>query len=225
MVTLIDQLRRDYRDKILLKLNKLERPFMKNKELDIIEEVLLSLKPKRCLEWGSGYSSLVFPELIDPELWMAIEHDQGWAKEIQDKNKNPRTQIVHVPSEVEGWNNREDWRKDGTYEDFESYIHYPENFAPFDFIMIDGRARVECLKKAFDLIAHEGVVVFHDCNRSHYHQYQELYAYGQFITDHRTSHGGLWLGSKGSPIDRVIDVNKHLDLWKEHTKLSKMFKF
>src|SRR5680860_87723 len=164
--TLIDQLKRDYRDKILLKLNKLEKPFMKNKELDIIEEILMSIKPRKCLEWGSGYSSLVFPKLIDPELWLAIEHDQDWAEEIIGKNKNPHVKIVYVPSEVPGWNNKEDWRKDGTFKDFESYINYPEKFAPFDFIMIDGRARVECLKKASEMITNDGVVVFHDCNRA-----------------------------------------------------------
>lgn len=224
-ITLIDQLTRDYRDKILLKINKLEKPFMKNKELDIIEEILLAIKPKKCLEWGSGYSSLVFPELVDPELWLAIEHDQDWAKEISGKNNNAKVKIVHVLSEVVGWNNRGDWRKDGSYRDFESYINYPEKYAPFDFIMIDGRARVECLKKASELIAQEGVVIFHDCNRTHYHQYQELFEYGQFITDHRSSHGGLWIGSKGRPVDQVFNVKKHLDLWEKHSKLSMMFKF
>lgn len=222
---LFDQLRRDYRDKILLKLGRLEKPFMKNKELDIIREILLNLKPKRCLEWGSGYSSLVFPALIDPELWLAVEHEQDWAKEIGGKNKNPHVKIAYVAPEVPGWNNREDWKKDGTYAEFESYINYPQQHAPFDFIMIDGRARVDCLKKASEILDSKGVVVFHDCNRAHYHKHQEMFKYGQFITDHRATHGGLWIGSKNQPIEAVLDVKKHLELWGRHTRLSKMFKF
>jgi len=144
--TIFDQLRRDYRDKILLKLGKLEKPFMKNKELDIILEILMNTRPKKCLEWGSGYSSLAFPDLIDPELWMAIEHDRDWAKEIEGKNTNPKVKIVYVAPEVPTWNNRDDWSKDGSYSDFKSYVDYPEKQAPYDFIMIDGRARVDCLK-------------------------------------------------------------------------------
>ena len=221
---LFDQLRRDYRDKILLKLGKLEKPFMKNKELDIIREILLNLRPKRCLEWGSGYSSLVFPDLIDPELWLAIEHEQDWAKEIGEKNKNPHVKVVYVAPEIPGWNNREDWKKDGTYAEFESYINYPQDQAPYDFIMIDGRARVDCLKKASEILNDRGVVVFHDCNRAHYRKHQDLFTYGQYVTDHRTTHGGLWIGSKGKPVEEVLDVKMHLELWRRHSKLAKLFK-
>src|SRR5690606_16971409 len=155
-ITLIDQLRRDYRDKILLKLGRLEKPFMKNKELDIIREVLLNIRPKKCLEWGSGYSSLIFPELVDPDLWLAIEHDRDWAKEIGDKNKHKNVKIAFVAPEIPGWNNREDWKKDGTYSEFKSYIEYPSAQAPYDFIMIDGRARVDCLKKSSEIIDNHG---------------------------------------------------------------------
>src|SRR5690554_3691803 len=195
--TLFDQLRRDYRDRILLKLGRLEKPFMKNKELDIIREILLNTQPKKCLEWGSGYSSLIFPRLVDPDFWLAIEHDRDWAKEIGNKNKNPNVKILYVPSEIPGWNNREDWKKDGSYSEFSAYIDCPTAQAPYDFIMIDGRARVDCLKKASEIIDPQGIVIFHDCNRAHYHKYQELFPFGQFVTDHRTSHGGLWIGSKG----------------------------
>src|SRR5690606_17583116 len=128
---------------------------------------------------------------IDPELWMAIEHDRDWAKEIEGKNTNPKVKIVYVAPEVPTWNNRDDWSKDGSYSDFKSYVDYPEKQAPYDFIMIDGRARVDCLKKASEILDVQGTVVFHDCNRAHYRQYQDLFQYGQFITDHRTTHGGL----------------------------------
>ncbi|WP_226390705.1 class I SAM-dependent methyltransferase [Penaeicola halotolerans] len=223
---LFNQLGRDYRDKFLKKINKLERPFMKNKELDIILEVITKKQPKRSLEWGSGFSTLWFPSLIEKrDLWLALEHEEDWAKLIQSKNTDDKVRIDYVASEIPGWNNKEDYKKDGTYEEFKSYVEYPEQFAPFDFVMIDGRARIDCLKKAFDIVNDDAIIIFHDCNRPHYHKYQDLFKYGVFITDHRKSHGGMWIGSKATPIEEVLDVAYHQELWRRHTKLALAFKF
>ena len=40
------------------------KPYMKNREIMILEEVIRNLNPKNCLEWGSGYSTIYFPKLL-----------------------------------------------------------------------------------------------------------------------------------------------------------------
>ncbi|MDN3668634.1 class I SAM-dependent methyltransferase [Echinicola jeungdonensis] len=198
---------------------------MKNKELDIFEEIIKAKKPNKVLEWGSGFSTLYFPSLHSMDLWISVEHDKDWAKAVGGKYLLPYVEIHHVPSEIEGWNNQGDWKIDGTYEEFETYVNYPEKYKPFDLIIIDGRARVPCLRKAKDLLAPKGIIIFHDCNREHYHQYQSHFKFGQFITDHRKEYGGLWVGSKDIPLENLVNVKRHLNLWKLHSKLSLMFKF
>ena len=37
---------------------------MKNRETILIEELLINMQPKNCLEWGSGYSTFNFSRLI-----------------------------------------------------------------------------------------------------------------------------------------------------------------
>jgi hypothetical protein len=41
--------------------------------------VLGALQPLRCLEWGSGHSTLRFSSLLSQDAhWLSIEHDRAW---------------------------------------------------------------------------------------------------------------------------------------------------
>ena len=65
------------------------KPWMKYNEVAIIRNVLKTLKPKRCLEWGAGFSSLYFPDYLENESkWFSIEHDLTWFNKIKAMNKN-----------------------------------------------------------------------------------------------------------------------------------------
>ena len=60
------------------------KPHMKNREILILEELLRNLKPKNCLEWGSGYSTIYFPKfLIKDSKWLSIEHSAEWADRVK----------------------------------------------------------------------------------------------------------------------------------------------
>ncbi len=52
--------------------------------------------------------------------------------------------------------------QDGAYADLADYIEYAEQFAPYDLILVDGRAHNHCIPKAFGLIKPERVLVLHD---------------------------------------------------------------
>ena len=120
-------------------------PWMKSKELDIIKSVLINTSPQNCLEWGAGYSSLYFPNLLSGTFsWTSIEHNESWAAKIANKNTLEGVNIKFIPPNS---TSNSDSYNDGSYEDFEDYLEASEPGSKYDFILIDGRARSECLKK------------------------------------------------------------------------------
>ena len=61
-----------------------KKPWMRYREIEILKEILKKLRPKKCLEWGAGYSTLYFPKLL-PEgtEWISIEHAKVWAEKVK----------------------------------------------------------------------------------------------------------------------------------------------
>lgn len=190
---------------------EINKPWMVYEEIHIIEEILLNLRPKNCLEWGAGYSTLYFPKLLGNEAkWTSIEHERSWAEKIIRLNKNGNVQVIPIAPNKLPWT---DQFGDGNYSDLVDYIEYPGKFGKFDFILIDGRARKDCLIKALDIIDDLGIVVLHDANRKHYHGPFSSYKYQTLFNDKRAKEGGLWIGSKGREINDILNVGKHKKLW------------
>ena len=95
-------------------------------------DVLRSLRPRRCLEWGAGASTLYFPGYLAADAsWLAIEHDGAWAASTQHVSQHPNVVIAHVAPD------RTPWNGDGTAKDFAAYLAYPAQRGPFDFILVD----------------------------------------------------------------------------------------
>ena len=90
---------REQRDKLFGKRFKpWNRPWMRYREIDVIRELLGSLRPMSCLEWGTGRSTLYFPPMVPAGAsWIAIEHDGEWARKIQNSQSVPNLQVCHVP--------------------------------------------------------------------------------------------------------------------------------
>ncbi|MTI21978.1 hypothetical protein E1176_13175 [Fulvivirga sp. RKSG066] len=220
-VSFSNQLLSDLKTRINRKMgSKKKLPWMYSKEIDLLSEALKNLNPKRCLEWGSGFSTVYFPHLLDKDSsWLALEHNTEWFEIVDKSNQNSRVEVVNMPADQEPYT---DPKKDGAYDDFKSYIEYPEG--KFDFIFIDGRARKDCVKKAFELINDDGLVVLHDANRTHYYDHFELYKHQVLFDDHHKKYGGVWLASKTIPIDNFINVDKHKRVWKRHDVFAKIFK-
>ena len=193
---------------------------MKYRELSIIVEVLLRLKPKRCLEWGAGWSTLFFPNYLQGDYeWISIEHDRKWYKHIMQHNRNPRVKLIHIPPNNYPWS---DPFGDGSYEDLKDYIERPSKLGKFDFILIDGRARVHCLKKALHMLNTGGVVVLHDANREYYHTAFKFYPHQILFRDYRTGAGGIWIGSRDLELSKILNVTKHLKSWFYISKIGRV---
>lgn len=204
---------REKRDQVFGKRFKpRNRPWMRYREIDVIREVLYNLRPMSCLEWGAGRSTLYFPPMLPTgSSWTAIEHDEAWAREIRDSQPAPEVKVHHVPPNRFPWT---DENKDGAREDLVDYVEFPRRFAPYDFILIDGRARVPCIEEAFELVRPNGIVLLHDSNRSSYHRAFRPYAKQVLLRGPLRKGGGIWLGSKEADITRVLDTHRHQELWK-----------
>ena len=146
----------------------------------------------RVLEWGSGGSTLYFPQIVNH--YVSIEHDHSWYDKIKlDISDN--VEFYHVPTHdikfdddldenafdiLEGnedWYNRhgseirtEDektyWNTRGRldWHCYMDYIRYPLNLTHrnYDIILVDGRARAMCAYVALSLLKVDGYLLFHD---------------------------------------------------------------
>lgn len=201
---------KEYRSKFMRKVLK-RVPYMRNREIEIIVELLKTRQPRRCLEWGSGYSTTYFPKFLPAtSSWCAIEHEQAWAHRVRRMNRLPNVKVVHIAPHVLQWSDR---AADGSYGDLRDYIEFPAKLGHFDFILVDGRARSECVKQAFSLLDDAGVVVLHDANREYYHQHFGLFPYQAFFSDYSTDSHGLWMGSKATNIEKVLNMPRHRTVW------------
>jgi predicted O-methyltransferase YrrM len=192
-------------------------PWMKFMEIEVLEEVLTRLAPCRCLEWGAGYSTLKFPHLIPGgATWLSVEHDSEWAGKVAALVDRPGVTVHHVPPDRYPWT---DANGDGAANDLARYIEFPTEFAPFDFILVDGRARTACLTAARELLSATGVVVLHDAHREYYQDGVSSYERQLRLRFHdRRARGRrarvFWIGSRGRPIEDVLDVVYHRRVWR-----------
>ena len=195
---------------------------MRYREIDVIRELLGSLRPRSCLEWGAGRSTLYSPPMVQAGAsWIAIEHDGEWAREIRNSQSTPNVQVYHVAPNRFPWT---DENEDGGRQDLSDYVEFPRRFVPYDFILVDGRARVPCIKEAFDLLRPAGVVLLHDANRVIYHRAFAPYANQFQLVGPRSKDGGIWLASKEADINELLDTERHQKLWEWCRVVGKILK-
>jgi len=205
---------------------RVTRPMMRYREINIIREIIAKVKPKKVLEWGSGYSTLYWHRLLSKDAtWLAVEHNKLWADRLTELNDNPNVTIKCVEPENAEWT---DEYGDGAYSDLSEYINYPTTQGKFDLIIIDGRGRKDCAVVASDLITENGIVILHDANREWYHEPLKEFKFQEFFFDYRNKFedfkrvaGGIWFGSHQTDLKSIIEVDYHRNLWKYYnTKFS-----
>ncbi len=229
MSSLLSLIAREYWRKLLKKFRPqaIRDPWMRYWEIEIVEDVLRALQPRRCLEWGAGFSTLRFTSLLPPDAhWLSIEHDRAWHGRVQDmaataEGARARIELYWVPPNREPWS---DANGDGSAEDLADYVAFPAQRGPFDFILVDGRARIDCLLAARDLVSPDGFVILHDANRAYYHAAFAPYPHQVTFFDHRSRAGGLWIGSTGRALDSLIDVPAHQAFWHRASRAGKLLR-
>ena len=218
---ILSQLSRDFTDRFRRKVLKKDpvRPWMKPREVEIVLELMRRKKPERILEWGAGYGTIFFSrEYGEFEHWVSIEHNGEWAARIRDLNTDERVSILHVEANDPVFS--DPWQEGG-YENFKDYIEHPVQLDQFDLILVDGRARNECLKKSGDLLRENGILVLHDANRRRYRPLPENNADECLFEDYRTLEGGLWIATRNGRVDDLMDIRRHRQVWEVFRKYGK----
>lgn len=182
------------------------KPYMRPLEVEIITSIIQNLKPMKVLEWGSGYSTLYFSKLIPEDaVWISIEHNVKWADKVGSFINNRKVKLICVKPNNIPWGGP---GRDGTYQDFKDYVDEGRKFAPYDFILVDGRARADCLTFAYDILNEKGVIVLHDAQRDHYHNSLKKYEKQMFFLK-KKGVCKLWVGSKSANLAELFDTEKY----------------
>lgn len=196
-------------------------PYMKVREVDILQDILLNLKPARCLEYGSGYSTLYLTQYLpEGSSWVSLEHESGWYELIKKRlDTDPRVAYYNVPP------NATEWSGDGSYAQFQDYVDYPKTLGgTFDFILVDGRARTDCAAQVREMLNPGGILIMHDVNRAKYHASLAAFPHHLILEDHRKNAGGFGFAAN-EPIESFFDVARHAAVWKRAAVISNIFKF
>jgi hypothetical protein len=176
---------------------------MDQREIDLILSYLQKRPDSRMLEWGSGGSTVLFPKFVS--WYTSIEHNLDWYAEVRNKLveediRNIEHILVDIPKGVptkreEFWDKHhhlitqlaglddnnlpslKGWWDLKTRYIWHEYIDWRFNtICPFDFVLIDGRARVNCAQKALEYLSDDGIVFIHDFfNRVDVNDYKAVF--------------------------------------------------
>lgn len=143
--------------------------WMSDLEIDVMLRHLANVDTY--LEWGSGGSTLNFARFARKRAH-SIEHDKTWCSSMQSAiSADPDLSHVQyhcVPIErgTGGWGENSPF-EEGTYTQFRQYVDKLDtlNETLFDFVLVDGRARIPAAVKALSYISDDSVVILHDAER------------------------------------------------------------
>lgn len=147
-----------------------EIPFM---DVNEIKAMLACLKlfpaPITALEWGSGNSTLYFSSFLqEGSHWHALEHNQEWSTLVQQRIQHASRNDISLHS-IPNNTAFNDGVDDGDFSSFYDYVLFPLDLdTKFDFILVDGRARVDCMRLGWKLLKDDGIMVLHDAQRQEY---------------------------------------------------------
>lgn len=116
---------------------------------------------QKVLEYGSGNSTLEISKRVSTVV--SVEHQQNWYNFVNDKKPENCTLIHKNPNLP-----YQEGGHCGTMDEFFDYVHAPIEYAPYDIILIDGRARVACASIANKLGMASSLIFIHDFHRPEY---------------------------------------------------------
>ena len=132
------------------------------------------------LEYGSGNSTFLFSYFV--KKYISIEHNNGWYSKVNGKIRKMNLKHIdhfYIPAsdhQPHDHMDLEEFNQEKGSLLFFEYICFPEKLNTiFDFVFIDGRARVHCCNFMKKFIHKNSLIFFHDWERSYYHSVLESY--------------------------------------------------
>lgn len=132
-------------------------------------------KDKIGFEWGSGSSTLFFS--IRLKKLVSVEHNKGWHQKVvgmlnKEKISNVDLKYVEIDYpdrhlDKDGYQPAFTPKQLKAYENYFTVIdEYPDEY--FDFVLVDGRARVKCGEHAIPKLKSGGMLVLDNSERARY---------------------------------------------------------
>lgn len=116
----------------------------------VIDFLVERLRPDMCMfEYGSGYSTEFYAARVQSVI--SVEHDREWF-DMMSKSLPGNVSLHYVQSA----------------DDNEYIAAAVETGQKFDFIVVDGRNRVACIKSAVAALGDAGVMLLDDSGRERY---------------------------------------------------------
>lgn len=171
--------------------------FMHDVEWGMYAAILLAVRPRTVLEWGTGGSTAATLSLLPTlERLVAVEHHAAWFQKVQSEITDPRLQLhLCAPSEPEPEPSPllarkqrsavlKRWFDRCEREPFimQNYVSKPAELGlEFDLVLVDGRARNACMTEGYKLLRQGGVMVVHDAQRPEYRETLESFPTHRFL--------------------------------------------
>lgn len=152
-----------------IKLINTSQVWLEQEELQLIVKYLVG--KFSYIEWGSGGSTLNFPKLVQTAA--SIEHDKTWCESMPQRITNADiSNLVYkcIPT-------KQRQGTDGNYNEFQRYVDHVLHLdrKKWNFVFIDGRARVPCAIRILPFLEPSSIVAVHDFQRESYQHILEFY--------------------------------------------------
>ncbi len=153
-------------------------PWMTYDAIDFLDKICT---PETCVfEWGSGGSTLFFASRCKQVV--TIEHDTEWSEFLKAKLEELRLHNVdfrEIQAErIDDFTSRDAENSDdfiskekkSTGLSYENYVKAIDAFPSeyFDIIVVDGRARNSCVKRAMPNVKKNGILIVDNSDRQYY---------------------------------------------------------
>lgn len=130
--------------------------------------LLNTLPLKRAFEWGAGNSTEILANHPGIETMTSVDHDPDYLDMVKEKFDVDDVNFIYEPDER-----------------YYSQVN-GDNF-PYDIIFVDGKDRVNCLRKALSILSPDGVVILHDAERKEYEDGIKLFKHAIFTDNGNTA--------------------------------------
>ena len=155
------------------------KPWLSPASIQILNTVLT--KDMTGLEYGSGMSTYFFSQKL--KTLVSVEHHKDWhdlvskqLKQNEVKNVNfvfKAAETSEVKADIERRYKLNFDEELTSYHEYYEYLQeFPDNH--FDFILIDGRARVECSRRAVGKLKKGGIFMLDNSERVRYRPVHEM---------------------------------------------------
>lgn len=168
-------------------ISELDVPWWTYGAIDEVDEWIDGRRgPVRAFEWGSGASTIWLAKRVTEVH--SVEHHAAFGRMIQERLADVPTATLDIVEPVASADPEIGSAKEGHGRlDFAAYVRHIDAVAtaPFQLIVVDGRAREACLHAALAHLDDDGIIVFDNTLRRRYRR---------AIADapvHETIHRGL----------------------------------